>query len=90
MIYVLNLLDMLIPVSLYGVVILHQVIVALPVAGKVAHPVQILAALMTMMSPLPVVSVQSYFDKCYILNNIIGEQYSNVRHPSTLSNCSIC
>ena len=43
-------------------------IVAL-VARIVAQPFQILAALITMMSPLPVVSVQNYFDECYILTN---------------------
>ena len=47
----------LIPVSLYGVLIciVHQVIDAL-VVGTVAHPVQLLAVLITMMSPLYAVS----------------------------------
>ena len=49
--------DIPIPVSLYGVLIciVHQVIDAL-VVGTVAHPVQLLAVLITMMSLLYAVS----------------------------------
>ena len=50
-------IDIPIPVSLYGVLIciVHQVIDAL-VVGTVAHPVQLLAVLITMMSLLYAVS----------------------------------
>ena len=50
-------IDIPIPVSLYGILIctVHQVIDAL-VVGTVAHPVQLLAVLITMMSLLYAVS----------------------------------
>ena len=50
-------IDIPVPVSLYGVLIctVHQVIDAL-VVGTVAHPVQLLAILITMMSLLYAVS----------------------------------
>ena len=55
-------IDIPIPVSLYGVLIciVLQVINAL-VLGTVAHSVQLLAVLITMMSPLYAVSVATLF-----------------------------
>ena len=55
-------IDIPIPVSLYGVLIctVHQVIGAL-VVGTVARPIQLLAVLITMMSPLYAVSLVTFF-----------------------------
>ena len=82
-------IDILIPVSLYGVgiCIIHQVIDAL-VLGTVAHPVQLLAVLITIMSLLYVVSVYNIVLLKIILFIIIGEQHSSTKYTTTLSTCS--
>ena len=83
-------IDIPIPVSLYGVLIctVHQVIDVL-VVGTVVHPVQLLAVLITMMSPLYAVSLYShiFFSEIYTYI-IIGEQYSSIRYTTSLSTCS--